>query len=39
LRHQDIHKELEKKIADWVGAEDAILYAAAFDAMGFLSLC
>src|SRR4030095_12584312 len=33
---QDIHKELEKKIADWVGAEDAILYAAAFDANGGL---
>lgn len=33
---QDIHKTLEKKIADWVGAEDAILYAAAFDANGGL---
>lgn len=33
---QDIHKELEKKIAEWVGAEDAILYAAAFDANGGL---
>lgn len=33
---QDIHKELEKKIADFVGAEDAILYAAAFDANGGL---
>ena len=33
---QDIHKALEKKIADWVGAEDAILYAAAFDANGGL---
>lgn len=31
---QDIHKELESKIARWVGAEDAILYAAAFDANG-----
>lgn len=31
---QDIHKELEKKIADFVGCEDAILYAAAFDANG-----
>lgn len=33
---QDIHKELEKKIADFVGMEDAILYAAAFDANGGL---
>ena len=33
---QDIHKELEKKIADFVGCEDAILYAAAFDANGGL---
>jgi glycine C-acetyltransferase len=33
---QDIHKELEAKIADFVGAEDAILYAAAFDANGGL---
>ena len=31
---QDIHRELEKKIADFVGMEDAILYAAAFDANG-----
>src|SRR5690606_7691880 len=31
---QDIHKQLEAKIAAWVGAEDAILYAAAFDANG-----
>lgn len=31
---QDIHKQLEEKIAQWVGAEDAILYAAAFDANG-----
>ncbi|MEP6675325.1 MAG: glycine C-acetyltransferase, partial [Ferruginibacter sp.] len=29
---QDIHKELEKKIADFLGTEDTILYAAAFDA-------
>ena len=29
---QDIHKELEKKIADFYGKEDTILYAAAFDA-------
>ncbi len=31
---QDIHKELEAKIAAFVGQEDAILYAAAFDANG-----
>ena len=31
---QDIHKTLEKKIADFYGAEDTILYAAAFDANG-----
>ena len=31
---QDIHKELEEKIAAFVGQEDAILYAAAFDANG-----
>ncbi|MBC5862171.1 glycine C-acetyltransferase [Flavobacterium turcicum] len=31
---QDIHKELEKKIADFYGLEDTILYAAAFDANG-----
>ncbi|MFU8813643.1 MAG: glycine C-acetyltransferase [Balneolaceae bacterium] len=31
---QDIHKTLEKKIAEFVGTEDAILYAAAFDANG-----
>ena len=33
---QEIHKELEQKIAEFVGAEDAILYAAAFDANGGL---
>lgn len=33
---QDIHKELERKIAEFVGTEDAILYAAAFDANGGL---
>lgn len=33
---QDIHKELEHKIADFLGMEDAILYAAAFDANGGL---
>ncbi|MFD2543005.1 glycine C-acetyltransferase [Lacinutrix gracilariae] len=31
---QDIHKELEQKIADFYGTEDTILYAAAFDANG-----
>lgn len=31
---QDIHKELEKRIADFYGTEDTILYAAAFDANG-----
>lgn len=31
---QDIHKELEKKIASFLGTEDTILYAAAFDANG-----
>ncbi len=31
---QDIHKELESKIADFYGTEDTILYAAAFDANG-----
>ena len=31
---QDIHKELEQKIADFYGFEDTILYAAAFDANG-----
>ncbi len=33
---QDIHKELEHKIAAFVGQEDAILYAAAFDSNGGL---
>lgn len=33
---QDIHKELEQKIAQFLGMEDAILYAAAFDANGGL---
>lgn len=33
---QDIHKELEKKIADFLGTEDTILYAACFDANGGL---
>jgi glycine C-acetyltransferase len=31
---QDIHKELERKIAEFYGTEDTILYAAAFDANG-----
>lgn len=31
---QDIHKELEQKIAKFLGMEDTILYAAAFDANG-----
>lgn len=31
---QDIHKELEKKIADFLGTEDTVLYAACFDANG-----
>lgn len=31
---QDLHKELEKRIADYFGTEDTILYAAAFDANG-----
>jgi glycine C-acetyltransferase len=31
---QDIHKELEQKIADFLGMEASILYAAAFDANG-----
>ena len=33
---QDIHKELELKIAQFYGTEDTILYAAAFDANGGL---
>ncbi|MFT5952970.1 MAG: glycine C-acetyltransferase [Bacteroidia bacterium] len=33
---QDIHKELERKISDYLGTEDTILYAAAFDANGGL---
>ncbi len=31
---QDIHKQLERKISDFLGTEDTILYAAAFDANG-----
>jgi len=33
---QDIHKELEKSTAEFLGMEDCILYAAAFDANGGL---
>ena len=31
---QDVHKELEAKLSSFLGAEDTILYAAAFDANG-----
>lgn len=31
---QDIHKELEKSLSEYLGLEDTILYAAAFDANG-----
>lgn len=31
---QDLHKTLEKKVAEFFGTEDTILYAAAFDANG-----
>ena len=31
---QDIHKDLEQKISAFLGTEDTILYAAAFDANG-----
>lgn len=31
---QDVHKELEAKISEFLGTEDTILYAAAFDANG-----
>tara|TARA_Y100000996_G_scaffold120749_2_gene90455 strand:- start:775 stop:1992 length:1218 start_codon:yes stop_codon:yes gene_type:complete len=33
---QDLHKELEKKLSEFLGTEDTILYAAAFDANGGL---
>jgi glycine C-acetyltransferase len=33
---QDLHKQLEQKIADFFGSEDTILYAACFDANGGL---
>ncbi|MDP9230587.1 MAG: aminotransferase class I/II-fold pyridoxal phosphate-dependent enzyme, partial [Bacteroidota bacterium] len=31
---QDIHKELERRLSEFLGTEDTILYAAAFDANG-----
>src|SRR6476659_1619238 len=31
---QDIHKQLEEKLSSFLGTEDTILYAAAFDANG-----
>jgi glycine C-acetyltransferase len=31
---QDIHKQLEQKISEFLGTEDTVLYAAAFDANG-----
>jgi len=33
---QTIHRELETKLANWLGYEDSILYAACFDANGGL---
>tara|TARA_B110000902_G_scaffold52717_1_gene61124 strand:+ start:24420 stop:25616 length:1197 start_codon:yes stop_codon:yes gene_type:complete len=33
---QNIHKELERKLSEYLGTEDTILYAAAFDANGGL---
>lgn len=33
---QDIHRQLEQKIANWLGMEDSILYVACFDANGGL---
>ncbi|QXF36044.1 glycine C-acetyltransferase [Photorhabdus luminescens] len=33
---QDTHKELEKKLAEFLGMEDAILYSSCFDANGGL---
>jgi len=33
---QDIHKQLERRISEFLGAEDTILYAACFDANGGL---
>ena len=36
---QDIHKKLERKIADFMGTEDCILYSSCFDANGGLFEC
>lgn len=36
LRHPDTHKQLEKRLADFLGMEDAILYSSCFDANGGL---
>ncbi len=33
---QDLHKQLERRLADFLGMEDAILYSSAFDANGGL---
>ncbi|RRO10146.1 glycine C-acetyltransferase [Pectobacterium aquaticum] len=33
---QDIHKQLERKLADFLGMDDAILYSSCFDANGGL---
>lgn len=33
---QDIHKQLEQRVSQWLGTDDTILYAAAFDANGGL---
>ncbi len=33
---QELHKELERKVAEFVGMEDAILYSSCFDANGGL---
>ena len=36
LRHRDSHKQLEQKLAAFLGMEDAILYSSCFDANGGL---
>ena len=36
---QDLHKDLENRISDFLQTEDTILYAAAFDANGGSNLC
>lgn len=36
---QDLHKQLEKVIADFHGCEDAILYASCFDANAGVCVC